>query len=249
MRCLRISGLAAIAWLPLFALVTVGRRLDIQRSRVIGYRRIPRRPRSTPQRRPLGVPVAPGARPIEFQLDGHQLSRLQRRRFQCFADLLQCQHRLPQQWWLAVPPRRSATYTYTVPFQAYQFNPGQTNQVAVGEALTQQVAHTTLKDITNAITLPANWTVAGGNTNAAAGLVQQVGAVKELTNSGNVQGFTPLPGASVALSTMALKVNSPSSRRRVLQLQHQLDERSVAAPTFRAARATRSRVSRNSTAR
>ena len=81
-----------------------------------------------------------------------------------------------------------ATYTYTVPFQAYQFNPGQTNQVAVGPVLTQQVTHTTFKDTASAITLPTGWTVSSNTTTS--GTIQQIGAVKELTNSGNVQGFT-----------------------------------------------------------
>ena len=81
-----------------------------------------------------------------------------------------------------------ATYTYTVPFQTYQLNPGQTNQVQVGPALTQQVTHTTLDDITKAVTLPSGWTVSSNTTTS--GTLQQIGAVKELTNSGNIQGFT-----------------------------------------------------------
>ncbi len=39
------------------------------------------------------------------------------------------------------------------------------------------------------MTLPANWTIGTANTTTA-GTIQQVGAVKELTNSGNIQGFS-----------------------------------------------------------
>ena len=52
-----------------------------------------------------------------------------------------------------------ATYTYTVPFQAYQFTPGHTNQVAVSPNMTQQVTSKLLTPGGAGVTLPSGWTV------------------------------------------------------------------------------------------
>ena len=58
----------------------------------------------------------------------------------------------------------TGTLTYTVPFQAYQYNPGTTYDVAVGQTLTQQLAnnHTIAGGTgTTAFTLPAGFTSLG----------------------------------------------------------------------------------------
>jgi hypothetical protein len=82
---------------------------------------------------------------------------------------------------------KEATYSYTVPFQAYQFNPGATIHQMVGETLTQQIAYA--QDPiggSHAITLPANM-VSGG---AASGYVQEVSAVKAFASATSVIGFS-----------------------------------------------------------
>ncbi len=80
-----------------------------------------------------------------------------------------------------------ATYTYTVPFQAYQFNPGTTIHQMVGETLTQQLAYGKPElGATAAITLPANMTSGG----AASGYVQEVSAVKDFASATSVIGFS-----------------------------------------------------------
>jgi hypothetical protein len=82
------------------------------------------------------------------------------------------------------------TFTYTVPFQAYQLNPGQSFQQAVGTTFTEQVA-SGFKPEKNggadstAITLPTGVTSAG----AATGLLNEVGAAKAVPGS-NSAGFT-----------------------------------------------------------
>ncbi len=80
-----------------------------------------------------------------------------------------------------------ATYTYTVPFQAYQFNPGTTIHQMVGETLTQQLAYNKPPiGGTADITLPAN-TTSGG---AASGYLQQTAAVKDFASATSVIGFS-----------------------------------------------------------
>jgi hypothetical protein len=82
------------------------------------------------------------------------------------------------------------TFTYTVPFQAYQLNPGQSFQQAVGTTFTEQVA-SGFKPEKNggadstAVTLPSGVTSAG----AATGLLNEVGAAKAAPGS-NSAGFT-----------------------------------------------------------
>jgi len=85
-----------------------------------------------------------------------------------------------------------ATYTYTVPFQAYQFTPGHTNQVAVSPNLTQQVTSKLLTPGGAGVTLPTGWTITSNPTVASHtyGTIQEIGAVKELQSSENIQGFT-----------------------------------------------------------
>jgi PEP-CTERM motif len=81
-----------------------------------------------------------------------------------------------------------ATYTYTVPFQAYQFNPGATIHQQVGETLTQQIASGQKPiDGSAAITLPANTTVFGS---AANGTLQQIAAVKDFASATSTIGFS-----------------------------------------------------------
>jgi len=85
-----------------------------------------------------------------------------------------------------------ATYTYTIPFQTYQYNVGQTNQVAVAPSMTQQITSKLATPGGGAVTLPAGWTVTSNPTVASHtyGTIQQIGAVKELSSSEQVQGFT-----------------------------------------------------------
>ena len=85
-----------------------------------------------------------------------------------------------------------ATFTYTVPFQAYQFDPGSTINQQVGQTFTQQVAsgykpeQNGGSDLSK-ITLPAGF-VSGG---ASSGYVTEVGAVKEGDpEHTSVYGFT-----------------------------------------------------------
>ncbi len=95
---------------------------------------------------------------------------------------------LPSTGYLNSGSTIEATYTYTVPFQAYQFNPGTTIHQQVGETLTQQINYG--KDPiagTAAITLPANTTIFGS---AANGTLQQVAAVKDFASATSVIGFS-----------------------------------------------------------
>ncbi len=98
-----------------------------------------------PTRSPAGR-----CRIVEFQLDQRQLVHLRR---SANYNILPTYYNASTGY-LNSGTTQVGTYTYTVPFKAYQFNPGQTNAVAVGEALTQQIAHTTLHDIEQALTLP-----------------------------------------------------------------------------------------------
>ncbi len=85
-----------------------------------------------------------------------------------------------------------ATYTYTVPFQAYQFTPGHTNQVAVSPNMTQQITSKLLTPGGAGVTLPSGWTITSNPTVASHtyGTIQEIGAVKELQSSETIQGFT-----------------------------------------------------------
>lgn len=81
----------------------------------------------------------------------------------------------------------TASYTYTVPYQTYQFNPGSAIQQQVGQTLTQQIAAGTDPRGGNAaITLPANVTSGG----AASGYLNEVAAVKTYPSDTSVIGFT-----------------------------------------------------------
>jgi hypothetical protein len=84
-----------------------------------------------------------------------------------------------------------ATFTYTVPFQAYQFNPGVTFQQMVGQTLTEQIASGFRPEKaggsdSSAITLPSGITSGG----AASGYLQEIGAAKTDTGQANVAGFS-----------------------------------------------------------
>ena len=82
---------------------------------------------------------------------------------------------------------REATYTYTVPFQAYQFNPGSTIHQMTGETLTQQLAYNQPPiGGSSKITLPAGMTSGG----AASGYVQEVSAVKTYPSATSTIGFS-----------------------------------------------------------
>ncbi len=78
-----------------------------------------------------------------------------------------------------------ATYTYTVPFQTYQLNPGTTINLAVGQAMTEQISsgYKPYSGASNALTLPSALT----NEGAATGLLKEVAAV--------VQGHNVIGGA------------------------------------------------------
>ncbi len=80
------------------------------------------------------------------------------------------------------------TFTYTVPFQAYQLNPGSTIHLAVGTALTEQISSGLLPfaGANSALTLPTNTTVFGS---ASSGLLQEVGKISSYATATNVKGF------------------------------------------------------------
>jgi hypothetical protein len=73
-----------------------------------------------------------------------------------------------------------ATYSSTVPFQTYQLNPGSTINLAVGQAMTEQVASgfKPYNGGANAITFPSALVSQG----AASGVVKEVAAVEQLHN-------------------------------------------------------------------
>ena len=84
------------------------------------------------------------------------------------------------------------TYSYTVPWQTYQFNPGQTIQQAVGQTVTQELAlgnngYLTFNGgrDTTVPTLPVAYSSAG----ASSGLINEVGAVTAALAT-SVEGFT-----------------------------------------------------------
>ena len=84
-----------------------------------------------------------------------------------------------------------ANFTYTVPFQAYQLNPGSTFDQSVGTTLTEQLA-SGFKIMKNggassrALALPTGFTSLGATT----GSIQEVGAVKSDASGTMAIGFT-----------------------------------------------------------
>jgi len=83
-----------------------------------------------------------------------------------------------------------ASFTYTVPFQAYQFNPGVTFHQMVGTTLTEQIASGFKPEKaggsdSSSITLPTGITSGG----AASGYLQEIGAVEKPAGQNNVSGF------------------------------------------------------------
>ncbi len=74
-----------------------------------------------------------------------------------------------------------ASYTYTVPFQTYQLNPGTTINLAVGQAMTEQVAsgYKAYSGASNALSLPSALTTEG----ATSGLLREVAGVEQFHNS------------------------------------------------------------------
>ena len=85
-----------------------------------------------------------------------------------------------------------ATYTYTVPFQAYQYNPGQTNQLAISPNLTQQITSKLAAVSGSAQSLPAGWTITSNATVASHSYstIQQIGGVESFASNKNVAGFS-----------------------------------------------------------
>jgi hypothetical protein len=81
---------------------------------------------------------------------------------------------------------RIATYTYTVPFQTYQFNPGATLTMNMGITTTEQLANAQNASSGEKITLPASWTSNG----AATGTVNGIAAVESIPSAGTTAGFT-----------------------------------------------------------
>ena len=86
----------------------------------------------------------------------------------------------------ATAPVITGTYTYTVPFQTYQFNPGTTINMNMGVTTTEQLAAATVSYAGEKITLPSGWTSQG----AATGIVQAVAAVENIPSAGTTYGFT-----------------------------------------------------------
>ena len=82
------------------------------------------------------------------------------------------------------------TYIYTVPFQAYQFNPGTTFNQAVGQTLTEQFAYN--KPIDGGVAGGPSFTLPTGMTSngAASGTLQEVAAVKDFPSATSVIGFS-----------------------------------------------------------
>jgi hypothetical protein len=92
-----------------------------------------------------------------------------------------------------------ATYYYTVPFGAYTFTPGQTNQVAVGPTVTNQINYgkgpTGLGGGGNqsALKLPSGTTIStavGFTTTTTQGYLQDIGKTSGPASDTSVEGFT-----------------------------------------------------------
>ncbi len=77
------------------------------------------------------------------------------------------------------------TYTYTVPFQTYQLNPGSTITMAVGQTVTQMFSNAQVAYAGEKITLPSGWTSNG----ASSGTIQGVGGVENIPQT-SAYGFT-----------------------------------------------------------
>ncbi|HTU25464.1 MAG TPA: hypothetical protein VMF30_08710, partial [Pirellulales bacterium] len=85
-----------------------------------------------------------------------------------------------------------ATYTYTVPWQTYQFNPGQTIVQAVGTTMTAQISYggKTVSDTNGSdsnITLPSGVTNPNGSLS---GTLTEIGAAKTNAANTSAAGFT-----------------------------------------------------------
>jgi hypothetical protein len=78
------------------------------------------------------------------------------------------------------------TYTYTVPFQAYQLNPGATITMNMGIVTTEQLANAQNASSGEKITLPTSWTSSG----AATGTVVGIAHVESIPSAGTTAGFT-----------------------------------------------------------
>jgi hypothetical protein len=91
-----------------------------------------------------------------------------------------------------------ATYNYTVPFQAYTFNPGQTNQVAVGPTVVNQINYgkgpTGLGGggTQSALKLPSGTTVGSGAyaPTTTSGYLQDIGKATGPASNTSVEGFS-----------------------------------------------------------
>jgi hypothetical protein len=80
-----------------------------------------------------------------------------------------------------------ATFTYTVPFQTYQFNAGQTIQQQVGPALTHQLQASNPDYAGSKLTMPAGMTVSSSTTTS--GTLQSIGSDVRATSASNAFGF------------------------------------------------------------
>jgi len=85
----------------------------------------------------------------------------------------------------AGPISNVASFTYTVPFQAYQLNPGATINMNMGVTTTEQLSTTNIANAGEKITLPTSWTSAGATT----GVVTGIGAIENIKST-SAYGFT-----------------------------------------------------------
>jgi len=87
----------------------------------------------------------------------------------------------------------TATYTYTVPFQANPFTPGTTMHVQVGPTLTNQITFGHGSEGSSTSLIPAANTTVGTGAFASTttfGSLTEVGAAKSVPSSTNTAGFT-----------------------------------------------------------
>jgi hypothetical protein len=77
------------------------------------------------------------------------------------------------------------SYTYTVPFQAYQLDPHSTINQAVGQTVTQMLSTGFVAYAGGKIALPTNWTSNG----AASGTIKEIGGVQNIVST-SAYGFS-----------------------------------------------------------
>lgn len=79
-----------------------------------------------------------------------------------------------------------ATFTYTVPFQAYQLNPGQTIHVATSPVVSVMSNSGNISETGQAVKLPTNWTATNTTTS---GSVQEIGKAEGIGFIATEYGF------------------------------------------------------------